>query len=102
MLLDLDGDAQGWRQLGHGFRVIARIGLWQGRDVLAVPEGALFRSGREWAVFALRDGRAALQVVRLGERNGDLAQVLDGLQEGERVVLNPGDAVADGVRLQED
>ena len=30
------------------------------------------------------------------------AQVLDGLQEGERVVLNPGDAVADGVRLQED
>ena len=102
VLLDLDGDAQGWRQLGHGFRVIARIGLWQGRDVLAVPEGALFRSGRDWAVFALRDGRAALQVVRLGERNGDLAQVLDGLQEGERVVLNPGDAVADGVRLQED
>lgn len=102
VLLDLDGDAQGWRQLGHGFRVIARIGLWQGRDVLAVPEGALFRSGRDWAVFALRDGRAALQVLRLGERNGDLAQVLDGLQEGERVVLNPGDAVADGVRLQED
>ena len=33
-------------------------------------------------------------------RNGELAWIASGLREGDRVILYPGDAVADGIRVQ--
>ena len=47
----------------------------------------------------LRDGRAALQKIDLGERNEDFAQVLGGLQAGDQVILHPSDQVAEGVSV---
>lgn len=85
--------------LGNGFRVLARIVLWQGRDLVAVPMSALFRSGEDWAVFTLEDGRARTRKVTLGERNADYAQLIDGLEMGDVVVVHPGDTVADGVAV---
>ena len=98
-ILTLTGDPAAWRGLGHGFRVIAGITVWQGQDVLSVPVPALFRDGSDWAVYTLRNGRARLQRIALGERNDAFAQVLDGLAAGDRVLLHPGDAIADGTRV---
>jgi HlyD family secretion protein len=39
--------------------------------------------------------------VAIGGRNGSEAEVVDGLWEGERVVLYPTDKVEDGVRVRE-
>ncbi|MBD3765423.1 MAG: HlyD family efflux transporter periplasmic adaptor subunit [Rhodobacterales bacterium] len=102
VILTLGGDPQDWQALGHGFRVIARIGLWRAEDVLSIPVGALFRDGSDWATYVLRDGRAALQRITLGERNDDIAQVLTGLQAGDRVILHPSDRIAPGVRVAPD
>lgn len=88
-------------RLGHNFRVVARISVWQADDVVQVPLGALFREGGEWAVFVV-DGedRARTRRVALGERTMQTAQVLEGLEPGERVVLHPSDRIADGVALE--
>jgi HlyD family secretion protein len=99
VILSLEGDPAGWEALGHGFRVVVGITLWQGEGVLSVPVGALFRDGSDWATYVLRDGRAKLQVIRLGERDSDHAEVLEGLAAGDRVILHPSDQVADGVRV---
>jgi len=99
VILTLRGDPEAWRLLGHGFRVIARIALWREEDALSVPVGALFRDGADWAVYVVRDGRAQLQTISLGERNDTLAQVLDGLQSGDQVILHPSDLVTDGVAV---
>lgn len=99
VILSLAGQPQDWAQLGHGFRVIARIAIWQQDSVLTVPVGALFRDGADWAVYLARDGRVAVQRIKLGERNEDFAQVVDGLQAGDKVVLHPSDQVMDGVRV---
>lgn len=99
VLLDLTGPAVQWQQLGHGFRVIARITLWREDKVLTIPVGALFRDGTDWATYVLRDGRARLQVIALGERNETVAQVLGPLQPGDKVILHPSDLVADGVSV---
>lgn len=85
--------------LGHGFRVEARIVVWEEPDALTVPSSALFREGTDWAVFAVRDGRAALQPVGIGRDNGLVAQVTEGLAEGDRVVLYPPPGLADGDRV---
>lgn len=99
VILSLTGTPDDWQALGHGFRVIAGIEVWRGAEVLSIPVGALFRDGSDWAAFAVAEGRARLRILRIGERNEDLAQVLEGLAEGEQVILHPGDAVADGVRV---
>lgn len=85
--------------LGDGFRVEADIVLWEGTDVLRVPTSALFRAGGEWAVFVVEDGIARLRPVKVGHRNGLEAEVLDGLQAGDTVIVHPGDTVRDGERV---
>lgn len=99
VILTLTAPPETFRQLGHGFRVISRITLWHQDAVLTIPVGALFRDGGDWATYVLRDGRARLQALALGERNDSLAQVLDGLQAGDRVILHPNDLVTDGVAV---
>lgn len=85
--------------LGHGFRVETRIVVWEDADTLIVPSSALFRSGGDWAVFRAEDGRARLRTVAIGRNNGTEAQVLDGLAEGDRVILFPSSALGDGIRV---
>ncbi|HLV84685.1 MAG TPA: hypothetical protein VKY62_13020, partial [Devosia sp.] len=58
--------------------------------------GALFRTGGDWSVFVVENGTARLRTLRLGQRNGELSEVTDGLEVGEIVILHPGDTLADG------
>jgi HlyD family secretion protein len=100
VILSLAAPSEDWQALGHGFRVIARIVLWRKEAVLTVPVGALFRDGANWATYVVRDGRAALHRITLGQRNEDLAEVLDGLEAGDQVVLHPSDQVAEGISIR--
>jgi HlyD family secretion protein len=86
--------------LGDRFRVEAQIVVWESNDVLQVPAGALFRDGESWAVFILEEGRARRRPVRIGHRNPDAVEILDGLKAGERVIVHPSDAIEDGVRVE--
>lgn len=86
--------------LADGFRVEARIVVWEQPDVLQVPTGALFRSGDDWAVFVAERGGAQLRVIKIGQRNSLQAQVLDGLSADAQVILHPSDKVRDGVRVR--
>lgn len=99
VLIDITAPGETWSRLGHGFRVKTRIITYRKDKALQVPLGALFRSGDDWAVFVVKDGRARLQRVRLGHRNAHTAEILDGLSAGDTVVMHPGDRVEDGTRV---
>ncbi|MBT8446767.1 MAG: HlyD family efflux transporter periplasmic adaptor subunit [Gammaproteobacteria bacterium] len=99
VIIDFEASTAGHRRLGHGYRVETRVVLWEGEDVLKVPLTALFRNGGDWAVFVQRNGKARLRAVATGGRDGIDAEVIDGLAEGERVILSPSDRIADGVRV---
>ncbi|MCL4676083.1 MAG: HlyD family efflux transporter periplasmic adaptor subunit [Pararhodobacter sp.] len=99
VVLRLEEDAARWTRLGHDFRVVARISLWRGTNLLAVPIGALFRQAGGWAVFVAEEGTARLRTIELGERNTDHAEVKQGLAAGDRVILHPSDVIADGTRI---
>ncbi|MBB4285965.1 efflux RND transporter periplasmic adaptor subunit [Roseospira goensis] len=86
-------------RLGHGYRVEARIVVWEDAAALVVPASALFRDGERWAVFMVADGRARLRAVEVGRNNGVQAQVLDGLADGDRVILYPAAGLADGLAV---
>ncbi len=88
------------RNLGDNFRVEARIIVWEADQALKAPAGALFRRGQNWAALVLAGGRAELRRVQVGRTSGSEMQVLDGLKEGEEVILYPGDRVRAGQRVK--
>lgn len=87
-------------RLGHGFHVVAELDIWRCDSCLQLPIGALFRSGDQWHVFRLSDGRVHERAVDIGRMNDATAQVLNGLSEGDVVVVHPSDALAEGSLAQ--
>jgi HlyD family secretion protein len=85
--------------LADGYRVEARIVVWERADVLKVPTSALFRYRDAWHVFVAENGRARRSAVEVGERSAIAAEVLGGIAAGEVVILHPSDQVDDGVRI---
>lgn len=97
VLIDFDGADGETRKLGDGYRVEVSIIVWERTGVLKVPTSALFRTGDTWSVFAVRDGNAAQTTLQIGRRNAIEAEVVSGLDEGDTVIVHPGDTVDDGV-----
>ncbi|MBS0265712.1 MAG: HlyD family efflux transporter periplasmic adaptor subunit [Planctomycetes bacterium] len=85
--------------LGDGFRVEARIIVWEKSGVLKVPTSALFRNGQGWAVFRVAERRAHRTPVTIGKKSALDAEVFEGLSEGDTVIVHPSDKVADGVEI---
>lgn len=87
-------------RLGHGYQIDATVILWQASDALRVPVGALFRGGNGgWQVFVEEGGKARLRDIRIGQLNEDFGEVLEGLEQDQRVVLNPSGNIEDGTRI---
>jgi len=86
--------------LGDGYRLLARIVAAERPDVLRVPASALFATADGPALFRVSEGIVAQVPVKTGLSDGLLTEVLDGVAEGDTVVLYPspklavGDAVA--------
>jgi HlyD family secretion protein len=97
VLVDFD-DTRG-KQLGDGYRVEVSVIVWERDGVLKIPTSALFRLGNDWAVFAVRDGKARQTAVEIGHRNAIEAELRSGLSEGDRVIIHPGDTIEDGVSI---
>lgn len=85
--------------LGDQFRVEARIIAWQTNQTVKVAGGALFRQGDQWSAFVLEGHVARLRSVQPGRNSGTEVQILDGLREGEQVILYPGDRIKPGARV---
>lgn len=99
--IDIAGPRESWARLGHGYRVEPRIILSEAADVLKVPRSALFRDGERWAVFVENGGNAVIRHVELGLQNDLEAEIVAGVDLGERVVVQPSDRVTEGARLKD-
>lgn len=88
-----------WPALGDGYRLRGRYTLWSGDEVLQVNAGAIQRDRDGWSVLRIVDGRAQRQSVQIGQRNDQAVQILQGLSEGDRVVVYADDRVDDGARV---
>ena len=86
--------------LGDGYRVEARIVVWQDENVLQVPVSALFRRDDVWSLFVVEDGRARLRTVEVGQRTPFAAQIKSGVEADEEVIVHPANEITDGTRVQ--
>ncbi len=88
--------------LGTGYRIEAAIVVWEADDILRIPTSAIFRRHNAWQTFVVENNQAQLRKIDIGKRSIDFAQVLDGLVEGEEVVVFPSDLIEEGVRVSVD
>lgn len=100
VIVDITSPRAAWQSLGDGYRVEASFIIWQADDVLQIPNASLFRKRKSWAVFAAEGGKARLREVQPGEQNGLTAQILQGLEVGEQIIMHPDAALADGARIR--
>jgi HlyD family secretion protein len=91
---------EAWAALGDGYRIEARLVLWQGEDRLKVPLGAAFRHGNGWGVFRVEGGEARLVPIQVGHRGETEIEVTSGLEPGAQVAVHPGDRVKAGARVE--
>lgn len=100
VILEFADPENAWKALGDGYRVEARIVIWEAGDVTKVPTSALIRVGEQWAVYTVQDGRAVQLPVTLGHQNGREAEIASGLEPGTPVIVHPGDTISAGVRVE--
>ena len=99
IISDFTSPAELWQRLGDGYRVEARFILWHQENILQVPASSLFRYQNGWAVFVVENNRAERRTVKVGQRNGLLAQIIEGVNEDEVVINHPSKEIEDGERV---
>ncbi len=85
---------------GEFVRVLVAVSK---RKALFVPASAIVKRVGIPAVFVVdKSDRAHLRMVRLGEKHNGRVEILSGLTAGERIVTQPGGAVANGTLIRPD
>lgn len=84
------------RPLVPGITGEITIVIDQRANALLVPPRALFGD----KVYVLEDGKLALRQVKLGFESLNLVEILSGLKEGDRVVVEEQDRFHDGERVR--
>lgn len=94
--LDLLDPPENRPRLGHLYRVFVRIEAQRVASAVLVPTSALFRTDNAWSTFVVEDGKATLKPIRIGARNAETAEILEGVQAGMSVIVHPNDLLANG------
>ena len=100
VVMDFSDPRERRASLGDGFRVEVRVVVWEQPSALTVATSSLFRTAGDWSVFVLEGDVLRRRTVKIGQRNEQAAEVLDGLREGDLVVAYPGESLADGTRVR--
>jgi membrane fusion protein (multidrug efflux system) len=71
------------------------------RDTFIIPIAALIiRDGPPFLALLKDDDTVALQQVTIGRDFGKSIQIIKGLQEGDKVILNPNFRIRDGIKVK--
>ena len=85
----------------RGQTLQTKLTLGDPTPALLIPNGAFYNeTGGSWVFVVTPDGDEAVKrQVRLGRRNANFIEVLEGLEPGEKVLTSPYTGFADKDRL---
>lgn len=86
-----------WRP---GASVRADVVLQERPDALMVPQVAVVRRPAGDVVYVVSEGKVREQLVERGERNGDLVEIVTGLEGGETVAVDGAGFLSNGAAVK--
>ncbi|MCC2617029.1 HlyD family efflux transporter periplasmic adaptor subunit [Aestuariibacter halophilus] len=89
--VDLEFVGQQPDTVRRGQSVQLKLTLGDAAKAVLIPNGAFYQdTGGRWVFVVNADGQQAVRrPVRLGRRNNQFIEVIDGLEPGERIVISP-------------
>ena len=91
----------GSNDLKPGYTVDLKIITVTERTVLVVPYEAIIAKDGKKQVYLVRDNQAKLCTVKTGFAGDLYIEILEGLKEGDKVILSPAENITDGSRVRE-
>jgi RND family efflux transporter MFP subunit len=88
------------RPLRAGLFARVHLGAGNGRDILAIPRAALIGSVRLPSVFVVENGIARRRQIVLGDEDGGVLEVREGLKEKDLVVVDGQNNLKDGAAVK--
>lgn len=94
-------DGAGNKLLKPGYNVNIKIILDCKEDAIIVPyEAVVKKEGNDYVYVVDKEGSVRKQDIILGLSNALFFEVTEGLKEGEQVILNPGEDISDGIKVE--
>jgi RND family efflux transporter MFP subunit len=97
-IIDLDNAAG---RLRPGLYATAKITLQEQKEALTLPSAAVVRQPKEAFCFRLIGGKATKTVIQLGIQVGDDFEVISGITDADKVILNKAASLKDGQAVEE-
>ncbi|MBC3765638.1 efflux RND transporter periplasmic adaptor subunit [Neptunicella marina] len=102
--VDFSFEHQQPTDIRRGQTIQLRLTLGDESEALLLPNGAFYQdTGGNWVFVVSEDGDKAIKrQVRLGRRNSQFIEVIDGLEAGEKVITSPYTSYLDMQQLSLD
>ena len=99
--VDFTFDGEQPQAIRRGQTIQVKLTLGDANEAVLIPNGAFYQdTGGKWVFVVTADGNEAVKRnVRLGRRNSQFIEVIEGLEPGERVVTSPYTSYQDMQRL---
>jgi HlyD family secretion protein len=97
-IIDLDNVKD---RLRPGLYATVKILLQEQKDALTLPSAAVVRQGKEAFCYRLIGGKAVKTPIQLGIKVGDDFEVVSGISDGDKAILNKAAALKDGQPVEE-
>ncbi|MFZ5644468.1 MAG: efflux RND transporter periplasmic adaptor subunit [Bacillota bacterium] len=98
VLININGDVSGMRP---GYNADVSIITTEKKKTLTVPYEAVFKKDSNKYVFIIDDKKAKQVEVKTGLNTELHTEIIEGLKEGDRVIVSPEDKIKDGVGVKE-
>lgn len=85
--------------MGDGYELECKIILFEKPNSILIPSSALFRQDEKWAVYTVEKKKAKLRFVNVEHQSEGMSLIKDGLDEGESIILYPGDGITNGTKV---
>ena len=79
------------KDIRRGQTLQSKLTLGDSAEALLIPNGSFYQdTGGSWIFVVSEDGSFAVKRnLRLGRKNNNFIEVIDGLEIGERVIISP-------------
>lgn len=87
-------------QLKPGYELDLDIILERKENTLIIPENAVFEMDNKEYVFIVDNGKTVLREVVTGIESQRQIQIIEGLKEGDLVILSPENSIKEGIKVK--